>query len=139
MEQEIIVIRPPSTELSTCSTSFPSYCYGQTISSTPIPISSITATAITTLPTPSFQDSFKNFSFPSLHAHSVPDSSPVSLSSPPSYSDFLSSLASHTSTDRPASSSSCTLPSPLSSSSPPAYSIYMSCVAKTASFPCELT
>ena len=111
MEQEIIVIRPLSTELSTYLTSFPSYCYGQ-------------ATTITTLPTPSFQNSFKNFSFPSLPAHSVLDSSPISLSSPPSSSDFLSSLASHTSMDRPVSSSSCTLTSPLPSSLPPPYSIY---------------
>ena len=123
MELEI-VIRPLSTELSTYSTSLPSYCYGQAIFSTPTPISSITATTITTLPTPSFQDSFKNFSFLSLPAHSALDSSPISLSSSPSYSDFLSSLASHTSMDRPASSSSYTLTSPLPSSLPPPYSIY---------------
>ena len=66
----------------------------------------------------------KNFSFPSLPAHSVLDSSSISLSSPPSYSAFLSSLTSHTSMDRPASSSSCTLTLPLPSSLPPPYSIY---------------
>ena len=120
-EQEIIVIRPPSTELSTHSTSLPSYCYGQAIFPTPTPISSITTT---TLPTPSFQDSFKNFSFLSLPVHSALDSSSISLSSPPSYSDFLSPLAAHTSMVRPASSSSCTLTSSLPSSLPPPYSIY---------------
>ena len=123
VEQEIIVIRPLSTDLSTYSTSFPSYCYGQAIFSTPTPISSIIATTITTLPTPSFQDSFKNFSFPSLPAHSVPDSSPISLSSPPSYSDFLSSLASHT------------LTSPLPSPLPPSYSIYRPIPIYTSSSP----
>ena len=121
MEQEIIVIRPLSTELSTYSTSLPSYCYGQDIFSTPTPISSITTT---TLPTPSFQDSFKSFSFLHFPVHSTLGSSSISFSSPPSYSDSLSSLATHTSMDRPASSSPCTLTSPLSSSLPPPYSIY---------------
>ena len=135
MEQEIIVIRPLSTELSTYSTSFPSYCYGQAIFSTPTPISSVTATTITALPAPSFQDSFRNFSFPSLPAHSVLDSSTISLSSPPSYSDFLSSLASHTYTDRPVSSSSCTQTSPLPSSLPPSCSIYRPIPIYTSSRP----
>ena len=98
-------------------------------------MSSITATAITTLPTPSFQDSFKNSSSPSLPAHSVPDSSPIFLSSPPSYSDFLSSLASHTSMDRPVSSSSCILTLPLPSSLPPSYSIYRPIPIYTSSRP----
>ena len=46
------------------------------------------------------------------------------FSSPPSNSDSLSSLATHTSMDRPSSSSSCTLTSPLPSSLPPSYPIY---------------
>ena len=127
MEQEIIVIRPLSTELSTHSISFPPYCYGQATFPTPTPIFSITTTATTTtttLPTLSFQDSFKSFSFPHFPVHSAPDSSSTSLSSPPSYSDSSSSLATHTSMVRPASSSSCTLISPLPSSLPPPYSIY---------------
>ena len=123
-EQEIIMIRPPSTELSTHSTPLPSYCYGQAIFPTPAPISSITTTTTTTLPTPSFQDSFKNFLFLSLPVHSALDSSSISLSSPHCYSDFLSSLAAHTSMVRSASSSSCILTSPLPSSLPPPYSIY---------------
>ena len=135
MEQEIIVIRPLSTELSTYSTSLPSCCYGQAIFPIPTPISSVTATTNTTLPAPSFQDSFRNFSFPSLFAHSILDSSPISLSSPPSYSDFLSSLASHAFTDKPVSSSSCTLTSPLPSSSPPSYSIYRPIPIYTSSRP----
>ena len=130
MEQEIIVIRPLPTEPSTHSTSLPSCCYGQAIFPTPTPISSIITT---TLPTPSFQDSFKNFSFPSLPADSVLDSSSISLSSPPSYTDFLSSLAPHTSMDRPASSSSCTLPLP--SSLPPPHSIYRPIPIFTSSRP----
>ena len=108
---------------------------GRPFFSTLTPISSITATTITTPPTPSFQDSFKNFSFPSLPAHSVPDSSPISLSSPPSYSDFLSSLASHTFTDKPVFSLSCTLTSPLPSSLPPSYSIYRPISIYTSSRP----
>ena len=124
MEQEIIVIRPLSTELSTYSTSLPSYHYGQAIFPTPTPIPSITTTTTTTLPTLSFQDSFKSFSFLHFPAHSTLGSSSISLSNPPSYFDSLSSLDTHTSMDRPASSSSCTLTSPLSSSLPPPYSIY---------------
>ena len=134
-DQEIIVIRPLSTELSTHSTSLPSYCYGQAIFPTPTPISSITTTTTTTLPTPSFQDSFKSFSFLHLPVHSTLDSSSISLSSPPSYSDFLSSLAAHTSMVRPASSSSCTLTSPLPSSLPPSYSIYRPIPIYTSSRP----
>ena len=134
MEQEIIVIRPLSTEFSTYSTSFSSHCYGQAIFSTPTPIFSITTTTITTLPTPSFQDSFQNFSFPSLPAHSIPDSSPISLSSHPSYSDFLSSLTSHAAMDRPITSSG-TLTSPLPSSLPPSYPIYRPIPIYTSSRP----
>ena len=124
MEQEIIVIRPLSTELFTYSTSLLSYCYGQAILSTPTPVSSITTTITTTLPTPSFQDSSKSFLFLHFPVHSALGSSSISLSSPPSYSDSLSSLAAHISMDRPASSSFCTLTSPLPSSLPPPYSIY---------------
>ena len=138
MEQEIIVIRPLSTELSTYSTSLPSFCYGQTIFSAPTPISSITittATTNTTLPTTSFQDSLKSFSFLHFPIHSTLSSASISLSSPPSFSDFLSSLAAHTSMDRPASSSSCTLASPLPSSLPPPYSIYRPIPIYTSSRP----
>ena len=139
MEQEIIVIRPLSTEPSTHSTSFPPCCYGQATFPTPTPIFSITTTTTTSLPTPSFQDSFKNFSSPSPPTHSTPNSSPVSLSSPPSYSDFLSSLAPHTSMDRPVSSSSCTLTSSLPSSLPPSYSIYRPIPIYTPSRPSSLS
>ena len=124
-----------SPELSSYSTSLPSYCYGQAIFSTPTPISSITTTTITTQPTPSFQDFLKNFSFPSLLVHSALDSSSISLSSPPSYSDFLSSLAAHTSMVRPASSLSFALTSPLPSSLPPPYSIYRPMPIYTSSRP----
>ena len=123
MGQEIIVIRPLSSEPTTNSTSPPSYCYGQVIFPTPTPIFSITTTT-TPLSTPSFQDSFENISSPSLPTHSFPSSSPVSSSNPPSYSDFLSSLTPHTSMDRPISSSFYSLTSPLPSSLPPSYSIY---------------
>ena len=123
VEQEIIVIRPLSTELSTYSTSLPSCCYGQAIFPTPTPIFSITTTTTTTLPTLSFQDSFEDFSLLHFPVHSTLGSSSISLSSP-SYSDSLSSLASHTSMDRPVPSSSCTLTLPLPSSLPPPYFIY---------------
>ena len=121
MEQEIIVIRPLSSEPATYSTSFPSSCYEQAIFPTPTSISSITTTT-STLPTSSFQGSSKDFSLFFFPIHSTLSSSSVSLSSPPSYSDSLSSLASHTFTGKPISSLSCTLtppiPSPLSSSYP---------------------
>ena len=134
-EQEIIVIRPLSTELSTHTTSLPSYCYGQATFSTPTPIPSITTTITTTLPTPSFQDSFKSFSFLHFPVHSALDSSSISLSSPPPYSDSLFSLATHNSMDRPSSSSSCTLTSPLPSPLPPPYSIYRPLPIYTSSRP----
>ena len=123
VELEIIVIRPLSTEPSTHSTSLSSCCYGQAIFPTPTPIFSITTTT-STLPTPSFQDSFEDFSLLHFPVHSTLDSSSISLSRPPSYSDFLSSLTFHTSTDKPVSSSFCTLTSPLPSSLPPSYPIY---------------
>ena len=134
MEQEIIVIRPLSTEPATYSTSLPSCCYGQAIFPTPTPIFSITTTT-TTLPTPSFQDSFEDFSLLHSPIHSTLGSSSISLSSPPSYSDFLTSLASHTFTDKPVSSSSCILTSPLPSSLPPSYPIYRPIPIYTSSRP----
>ena len=123
MKQEIIVIRPLSSEPATYSTSLPSCCYGRAIFPTPTPIFSITATT-STLPTPSSQDSSEDFSLLFFPIHSTVSSSSISLSSPPSYSDSLSSLASHTFTDKPVFSSSCTLTSPLPSSLPPSYPIY---------------
>ena len=134
MEQEIIVIRPLSSEPATYSTSLPSCCYGQAIFPTPTPIFSITTTT-TTLPTPSFQGSFEDFSSLHLPVYSTQGSSPISLSSPPSYSDFLSSLTSHTSIDKPVSSSSCTLTSPFLSSLPPSYPIYRPIPIYTSSRP----
>ena len=95
VEQEIIVIRPLSSEPATYSTSLPSNCYGQAIFPTPTPISSITNTT-STLPTSSFQGSSENFSLLFFPIHSTLSSSSISLSSPPSYSNSLSSLASHT-------------------------------------------
>ena len=62
-------------------------------------------------------------------------SSSISLSSPPSYSDSLFSLASHTFTDKPVSSLSCTLISPLPSSLPPSYPIYRPTPIYTCSRP----
>ena len=134
VEQEIIVIRPLSTEPSTYSTSLPSCCYGQAIFPTPTPIFSITTTT-STLPTPSFKDSFEDFSLLHFPIHSTLGSSSISFSSPPSYSDFLSSLDSHTFTDKPVSSSSCTLASPLPSSLPPPYPIHRPIPIYTSSRP----
>ena len=68
--------------------------------------------------------SSEDFSLLFFPNHSTPNSSSVSLSSPPSYSDSLSSLASHTFTGKPVSSLSCTLTSPLPSSLPPSCPIY---------------
>ena len=135
MEQEIIVIRPLSTEPATHSISLPSCCYRQAIFPTPTPIFSITTTTTITLPTPTFQNSFEDFSLLHFPIHSTLGSSSISLSSPPSYSDFLSSLASHTFTDKPVSSSSCTLTSPLPSSLPPSYPIYRPIPIYTSSKP----
>ena len=124
VEQEIIVIRPLSSEPAIYPTSLLSSCYGQAIFPTPTPISSITTTTTSTLPTLSFQGSSEDFSLLFFPIHSTLSSSSISLSSPPSYSDSLSSLASHTFTDKPVSSLSCTLTSPLPSSLPPSYPIY---------------
>ena len=74
-----------------------------------------------------------SFSFLHFPVHSALGSSSIYFSSPPSYSDSLSSLATHTSMDRPASSSSCTLTLPLPSSLPPPYSIYRSLPIYTSS------
>ena len=134
VEQEIIVIRPLSSEPTTYSTSLPSCCYGQAIFPTPTPISSITTTT-STLPTPSFQGSSEDFSLLFFPIHSTLSSSSISLSSPPSYSDSLSSLASHTFTDKPVSSLSCILTSPLPSSLPPSYPIYRPVPIYTCSRP----
>ena len=68
VEQEIIVIRPLSSEPATYSTSLPYCCYGQAIFPTATPIFSVTTTTVT-LPTPSFQDSFEDFSL--LHSPSI--------------------------------------------------------------------
>ena len=101
-DQEIIVISPSPTGHPTHSTSFLSYSYGQAIfTPTAIPLTNTITT--TTLPTPSFQDFLKNFSLLHFPVHSVLDSSSISLSNPPSYSDSLSSLTTHTSMDRPVS------------------------------------
>ena len=134
VEQEIIVVRPLSSEPAAYSTSLPSCCYGQAIFPTPTPISSIT-TITSTLPTPSFQGSSEDFSLLFFPIHSTLSSSSISLSSPPSYSDSLSSLASHTFTDKPVSSLSCTLTSPLPSSLPPSYPIYRPTPIYTCSRP----
>ena len=91
------------------------------------------------MPTPSSQDSFEDFSLLHSPIHSTLGSSSISLSSPPSYSDFLSSLASHTFTDKPVFSSSCTLTSPLPSSLPPSYPIYRPIPIYTSSRPSSLS
>ena len=82
------------------------------------------ATTTTSLSAPSFQDSFRRFSFLHFPVHPVLDSSSTSLSSLPSYSDSLSSLSTHASMDRPSFSSSYTLTSSLPSSLPPPYPVY---------------
>ena len=116
------MVSPSSREYSAVSTSTLPSPYGQAV----FPSSSLTSLATTTtfLSAPSFQDSFKRFSFLHFPLHPVLDSSSTSLSSPPSYSDSLSSLSTHVSMDRPSFSSSCTLTSSLPSSLPPPYPIY---------------
>ena len=109
-------------ELPADSTSTPPYSYGQAFFPTSSPIS--LATTTTSLPAPSFQDAFKSFSFLHFPVHPVLDSSSISLSNPPSYSDSLSSLSTHTSMDRTSSSLSYTLTTSLPSSLPPPYPIY---------------
>ena len=83
----------------------------------------------------SFQGSSKDFSLLFFPIHSTLSSSSVSLSNPPSYSDSLSSLASHTFTGKPVSSLFCTLSSPLPSSLPPSYPIYRPTPIYTCSRP----
>ena len=134
MEQEIIVNRPLSSGSATYSTSLPPHCHGQAIFPTPTPIFSVTTTT-TTLPTPSLQDSSEDFSLLFFPIHSTVSSSSISHSSPPSYSDSLSSLASYTFTEKPVFSSSCTLTSPLPSSLPPSYPIYRPIPIYTSSRP----
>ena len=118
---EIIVVSPSSREHSADSTSTLPYSYGQAVFPTSSPISSTTTTS---LPALSFQDFFKSPSFSFLHFpfHPALDSSSISLSNPPSYSDSLSSLSTHASMDRPSFSLSHTLatssPSSLSLSHP---------------------
>ena len=116
------MVSPSPKEYSTVSTSTLPPPYSQAI----LPTSSLTslATATTSLSAPSFQDSFKRFSFLHFPIHPVLDSSSTSLSNPPSYSDSLSSFATHTSMDRPSFSISYTLTTSLPSSSPPPYPTY---------------
>ena len=102
------------------------------------PIFSVTTTS-TTLPTPSLQDSSEHFSLLFFPIHSTVSSSSISHSSPPSYSDSLSSFASHTFTDKPVFSSSCILTSPLPSSLPPSYPIYRPIPIYTSSRPSSLS
>ena len=132
VEQEIIVIRPLSSEPATYSTSLSSSGYGSAIFPTPTLISSITTTT-STFSTSSFQGSSKDFPSLFFPIDSTLSSSSISLSSPPSYSDSLSSLASHTFADKPVSFLFCTLTSSLPSSLLPSYPIYMSCDDAAAS------
>ena len=118
---EIIVDSLPSMEHSAASTSTLPPSYDQAVFTTSSLIS--LATTTTTLPTPSFQDSFKNFSFLHFPVHPVQDSPSTSLSSLPSYSDSLFSLSTHAPMDRPSFSSSHTLTSSFPSSLPPPYPI----------------
>ena len=60
VEQNIIVIKPLSSEPVTYSTSLPSYCHGQAIFPTSMPISPVTTTT-SSLPTPSFQGTSEDF------------------------------------------------------------------------------
>ena len=116
------MVSPPSRELPSDSTSSPPYSYGQAVFPTSSPIS--LATTTTSLPAPSFQDSFKSFSFLHFPVDPVLDSPSISLSNPPSYSDSLSSLSTHTSIDRPSFSLSYTVTISLPSSLPPPYPIH---------------
>ena len=117
------MVSPSSREHSADSTSTLPYSYGQAVFPTPSPISSTTTTS---LPVPSSQDSFKSLSSSSFHFpfHPALDSSPISLSNPPSYSDSLSSLSTHASVDRPSFSLSYTLATSSPSSLSLLYPIY---------------
>ena len=120
---EIIVVSPSSREHSADSTSTLPYSYGQAVFPTSSPISSTTTTS---LHMPPSQDSFKSLSFSSFHFpfHPALDSSLISLSNPPSYSDSLSSLSTHASMDRPSLSLSYTLTPSSPSSLSLSYPIY---------------
>ena len=138
MEQEIIVIRPLSSEPAIYSTSPPSSRYGSDIFPTSTLTSTITTTT-STFSTSSFQGSPKDFSLLFFPYDSTLSSSSISLSSPPSYSDSLSSFASHTFADKPVSSLSCTLTSSLPSSLLPSYPIYRPVPIYTCSRPSDLS
>ena len=122
VEQEIIVIRPLSSEPATYLTSLPSSCYGQAIFLPQHPLPQL----LLLLPlylhhlSKALPRISHYFSFPFILLRVLP----LSLSNPPSYSDSLSSLASHTFADKPVSSLSCTLTSSLPSSLPPSYPVY---------------
>ena len=117
------MVSPSSREHSADSTSTLPYSYGQTVFTTSSPISLATTTS---LPAPSSQNSLKSLSSSFLHFpfHPVLDSSSISLSNPPSYSDSLSSLFTHASMDRPSSSLSYTLTTSSPSSLSLPYPIY---------------
>ena len=117
------MVSPSSREHSTDSTSALPYSYGQAVFLTPSPIFPTTTTS---LPAPSSQNSFKSLPSSSFHFPFYPvlDSSPNSLSNPPSYSDSLSSLSTHASMDRPSFSLSYTLATSSPSSLSLSYPIY---------------
>ena len=117
------MVSPSSREHSAVSTSTLPYSYGQAVFPTSFPIS---LAATTSLPVPSFQGSFKSPSSSFLHfpLHPILDSSSISLSNPPSYSDSLSSLFTHASVVRPSFSLFFTLTTSSLSSLPPPYPIH---------------
>ena len=78
VEQEIIVIRPLSSEPAAYSTSLPSCCYGQSILPTLTLISSFTTTT-STFSTSSFQGSSEDFSLLFFPIHSTLSSSSISF------------------------------------------------------------
>ena len=135
MGQEIIVIRPLSTELSTYSTSLPSCCYGQAVFLPQHLFSQL-------LPLPSLlclhhpsRILLRIFHFlvSLLILSQIPLLFPFLV--PLLILIFCLLLLSHTSMDRSVSSSSCTLTSPLPSSLPPSYSIYRPIPIYTSSRP----
>ena len=117
------MVSPPLRKHSADSTSTLRYSYGQAVFPTSSPIS---LTTTTSLPAPSFQDSFESLSSSFLYfpLHPFLDSSSISLSNPPSYSDSLSSLFTHASMDRTSSFLSYTLSTSLLSSLSLSYPIY---------------
>ena len=74
VEQEIIVIRPLSSEPATYSASLPSCCYAQAIFPTSTPISSITTTTSTLLHhlSKALLRIFHHFYFPSILLQVLP-------------------------------------------------------------------